>query len=142
MILFVCIKNRFFSLTYLFWSDSNSFLRNFNELRNVVLFYGVYILMMEIIRSMVFYFDIYVWPRESIHDHSQCMDGIRDLWWIVLGWKAEGIQEQWVCLKVLKGWMTLKNQLTKTNWLLGSDKVHISQAIDEKVKHQNVLSTI
>ena len=35
--------------------------------------------------------------------------------------------------------MTLKNQLTKTNWLLGSDKVHISQVIDEKVKHQSVL---
>ena len=37
--------------------------------------------------------------------------------------------------------MTLKNQLTKTNWLLGSDKVHKWQVIDENVKHQNVLQT-
>ena len=42
-----------------------------------VLFDGVCVLMMEIIRSLVFYFGMYVWPRESIYDHSQCMDGIR-----------------------------------------------------------------
>ena len=35
--------------------------------------------------------------------------------------------------------MTLKNQLTKTDWLLGSDKVHILQVIDENIKNQNVL---
>ena len=28
-----------------------------------VLFYGVYVLMMEIIRSMVFYFDMYLGPE-------------------------------------------------------------------------------
>ena len=63
----------------------------------------------------------------------------KDLWWIDLGWEAVGIQDEWVCVKILKGQMTLKNQLIKTNWFLGSDKVHISQVIDERVKHQNVL---
>ena len=30
-----------------------------------VLFHGVFVLMMKIIRSMVFYLGLYVWPRES-----------------------------------------------------------------------------
>ena len=36
-----------------------------------VLFYGVYVLMMEIIRSMVFYFDMYLGPENlyiAIHN--------------------------------------------------------------------------
>ena len=33
----------------------------------------------------------------------------------------------------------LEESINQTNWLLGSDKVHISQLIDEKVKHQNAL---
>ena len=39
-----------------------------------VLFYGVYVLMMEIIRSMVFYFDMYLGLENLyIAIHSACM---------------------------------------------------------------------
>ena len=42
-----------------------------NQRMLFILFYGVYVLMMEIIRSMVFYFDIYLGPENlyiAIHN--------------------------------------------------------------------------
>ena len=44
-----------------------------------VLFYGVYVLMMEIIRSMVFFFDMYLGPENLyIAIHNACMaQGLR-----------------------------------------------------------------
>ena len=42
-----------------------------------VLFYGMHVLMMEIIRSMVFHFGMYVWPRKSMQEYLLDVDGIR-----------------------------------------------------------------
>ena len=62
----------------------------------------------------VWYFTLTCILAQSISTLPFTMHGwCKDLGWIVLGWKAVGIQDQWVCVKVLKGWMTLKNQLTK-----------------------------
>ena len=44
-----------------------------------VLFYGVYVLMMEIIRSMVFYFDMYLGP-ENLYVATH------------IAWMAEGLR--------------------------------------------------
>ena len=66
-------------------------------------------------------------------------------------WMAQGLRVNSPCLgscrnpgpmNMCKGTERvndLEESINQTNLLLGSDKLHISQVIDEKFKHQNVL---